>query len=98
MKARAEAQRGQFARVLEAVENRFDSKWGPRRALGLEKGEAFDFEAAGRATAQCSGMPSASPTMIARSGSPPAWITASFTCAPEGLRAVTRSGPTTASN
>lgn len=52
VKARAEAQRGQFARVLEAVENRFDSKWGPRRALGLEKGEAYDFEAAGRATAK----------------------------------------------
>jgi len=52
VKARAEAQSGQFARVLEAIENRFDSKWGPRRALGLEKGEAFDFEAAGRATAK----------------------------------------------
>lgn len=52
VKARAEAQRGQFARVLEAVENRFDGKWGPRRALGLEKGEAYDFEAAGRATAK----------------------------------------------
>lgn len=52
VKARAEAQSSQFARVLEAIENRFDGKWGPRRALGLEKNEAFDFEAAGRSTAK----------------------------------------------
>lgn len=52
VKARAEAQNNQFARVLEAVENRFDGKWGPRRALGLEKGETYDFEAAGRSTAK----------------------------------------------
>lgn len=52
VKARAEAQNNQFARVLEAVENRFDGKWGPRRALGIERGEAFDFEAAGRSTAK----------------------------------------------
>ena len=52
VKARAEAQNNQFARVLEAVENRFDGKWGPRRALGIERGEAFDFEAAGRSAAK----------------------------------------------
>lgn len=52
VKARAEAQKGQFGKVLEGVEERFDAKWGPRRALGLERGEAYDFEAAARATAK----------------------------------------------
>ena len=52
VKARAEAQRNQFAKVLEDVENRFDAKWGPRRAIGLEKNEAYDFEAAGKAAAK----------------------------------------------
>lgn len=52
VKARAEAQRNQFAKVLEDVENRFNAKWGPRRAIGLEKNEAYDFEAAGKAAAK----------------------------------------------
>lgn len=52
VKVRAKAQRGQFAKVLEDAENRFDAKWGPRRALGLERNEAYDFEAAGKATAK----------------------------------------------
>ncbi|MBK9156749.1 MAG: hypothetical protein IPM11_01235 [Micropruina sp.] len=52
VKARAEAQRAQFAKVLEDAESRFDAKWGPRRALGLERGEAYDFEAAGKAAAK----------------------------------------------
>lgn len=51
-KARSEAQRSQFAKVLEDAENRFDAKWGPRRAIGLEKNEAYDFEAAGKAAAK----------------------------------------------
>lgn len=52
VKARAEAQKGKFGKALEDAENRFDAKWGPRRALGLEKNEAYDFEAAGKSAAK----------------------------------------------
>lgn len=49
---RAKAQKAQLDRVLEGVEARFDNRWGARRALGVERNESFDFEAAGRSTAK----------------------------------------------
>ena len=49
---RAEAQQGQFTKVLEDVEARFDNQWGPRKALGIERGEKYDFEAAGKQAAK----------------------------------------------
>jgi hypothetical protein len=50
--ARAEKQKKQFEDTLLAAEKRFDAKWGPRTSLGIEKNEAYDFEAAGRLTAK----------------------------------------------
>lgn len=49
---RAAEQNARFTAILEREETRFDAKWGPRRALGLERGEAYDFEAAGKAAAK----------------------------------------------
>lgn len=48
----AEAKKAEFERILRAYEDRFDAKWGPKRAAGLEKNERYDFEAAGRDTAK----------------------------------------------
>jgi hypothetical protein len=50
--ARFSEQKGKFDKNLELFENRFDAKWGPRRAMGIEKGEAYDFEAAGKSAAK----------------------------------------------
>lgn len=52
VKARADAQKAQFSKTLEDADRRFDAKWGDKKALGLEKNEAYDFEAAGRYTAK----------------------------------------------
>ncbi len=37
---------------LDDAEARFDAQWGPRRAIGLERGEKYDFEAAAREAAK----------------------------------------------
>jgi hypothetical protein len=52
VKARAAKQKEKFDRVIDAVEERFDKRWGARKALALERGEAYDFEAAGKAAAK----------------------------------------------
>lgn len=49
---RAAAQKGRFDKTLEGVEGRFDARWGARTAVGLEKNEAYPFEAASRITAK----------------------------------------------
>jgi len=52
VKKNAAAQSDKLDRVIGAVEERFDKRWGARRAIGLERKETYDFEAAGRATAK----------------------------------------------
>jgi hypothetical protein len=49
---RATRQEAQYGKVLEDVEGRFDNRWGARKALGIERGERYDFEAAGRQAAK----------------------------------------------
>lgn len=52
IKDRAAAQSARFGKVLEDAETRFDARWGARTAAGLEKNEAYPFEASGRMTAK----------------------------------------------
>ena len=51
VKTRAAAQASSFKRIADAAANRFDSKWEKRLALGRERGEGYNFEAAGREAA-----------------------------------------------
>lgn len=49
---RAASQKSQFYGVLSRRKDRFDARWGEGRAMGLERNEKYDFEAAGRAAAK----------------------------------------------
>jgi hypothetical protein len=49
---RAARQEGNYTKVVEDVEARFDNRWGARKALGIERNERYDFEAAGRQAAK----------------------------------------------